>query len=30
MEMRTVHRDEEGKKKADKVPVPKTRHPETV
>lgn len=30
MEIRTVHRDEEGKKQAEKVPLPKTRHPETV
>lgn len=25
-----MHRDEEGKKQTDRVPVPKTRHPETV
>jgi hypothetical protein len=30
MEIRTVHRDEEGKKRVEKVPLPKTRHPETV
>ncbi|KAJ4763865.1 hypothetical protein LUZ62_074240 [Rhynchospora pubera] len=30
MEAKTVHRDEEGKKVTEKVPVPNTRHPETV
>ncbi|KAF3330871.1 hypothetical protein FCM35_KLT04225 [Carex littledalei] len=29
MEVKAVHRDEEGKKQVDKVPVP-TRHPETA
>lgn len=30
MDVKAVHRDEEGKKHVDKVPVPNTRHPETV
>ncbi|KAJ3703741.1 hypothetical protein LUZ61_007446 [Rhynchospora tenuis] len=30
MEVRTVHRGKEGKKMPEKVPVPNTRHPETV